>query len=330
MQYVEFDRLALKWGVPSEMSTWSGASNFTDIKYTLGYHPGNGIQPARVVWSPASCYQPEATAIIIPFRNRFVNLSVFLDHMHPFLRHQRRRYTIFVIDQAVKHLQRPLSRQNQGALYPNGLLSILQVTPKIFNRAALLNIGFREAVKSANYSCFIFHDVDLLPEDDRMIYGCEDQPLHMSATIDKFNYSLFYKTSFGGAVAMTRTQFEKALGYANTYFGWGCEDDDMYRRLTFSNQTLVRRNFTFARYKMMKHPRDAGNEENPERRRRLKQARQLWQHDTYDQVQYLIRRRELKDNGLDYYFQVDILHPNVGEARAEAESSTVSRRFKVG
>nr|VZI42554.1 unnamed protein product [Spirometra erinaceieuropaei] len=82
--------------------------------------------------------------------------------MHSFMRHQRRRYTIYVIE---------------------------QVTPQTFNRAALLNIGYREAVKAADYSCFIFHDVDLLPEDDRMQYACEDQPLHMSANIDKFNYS---------------------------------------------------------------------------------------------------------------------------------------------
>ncbi|VDN13459.1 unnamed protein product [Dibothriocephalus latus] len=66
---------------------------------------------------------------------------------------------------------------------------MFQVKPDIFNKGALLNIGFREAVKAANYSCFIFHEVDLLPEDDRMIYGCENQPLHMTATIDKFNYS---------------------------------------------------------------------------------------------------------------------------------------------
>ncbi|VDL96683.1 unnamed protein product [Schistocephalus solidus] len=238
MEVVPFAQLAIKWGMRTERRIWTGDSKFTDIRYRVEYLTGDAIQPARIVWTPVCCHQPEATAIIIPFRNRFVNLSVFVNHMHPFLRHQHRRYTIFVID---------------------------QVTPETFNRAALLNIGFREAVKAGGYSCFIFHDVDLLPEDDRMMYACEDHPLHMSATIDKFKYKLFYKTSFGGAVAMTRTQFEKTLGYANTYFGWGCEDDDMYKRLGFSNQTLMRRNFTFARYKMMKHVRDVGNDENPKR-----------------------------------------------------------------
>ncbi|BHF75890.1 Beta-1,4-galactosyltransferase 3 [Sparganum proliferum] len=288
MDFMPFDQLAVKWGAQSKSYTWTGESNFTDIGYTLEYLARDGPQSERVVWTPVCRSPPEATAIIIPFRNRFVNLSVFVNHMHPFLRHQHRRYTIYVID---------------------------QVTPETFNRAALFNIGYREAVQVANYSCFIFHDVDLLPEDDRMMYACEDQPLHMSATIDKFNYSLFYKTSFGGAVAMTKTHFERTLGYANTYFGWGCEDDDMYRRLIFSKQRLMRRNFTFARYRMMKHFRDAGNGENPRRRQRLKNARKLWKKDTYQHVQYAVRQRTLKYNGLYYYIKADILYPTVEDSR---------------
>ncbi|VDN20061.1 unnamed protein product [Dibothriocephalus latus] len=57
-----------------------------------------------------------------------------------------------------------------------------------FNRASLLNVGFIEAMKRLNYACLIFHDVDLLPEDDRNLYMCDEVPTHMSATISKFNY----------------------------------------------------------------------------------------------------------------------------------------------
>jgi len=52
----------------------------------------------------------------------------------------------------------------------------------------LMNIGFVEASKLYNYQCFIFHDVDLLPEDDRNIYSCPDQPRHMSAAVNTLDY----------------------------------------------------------------------------------------------------------------------------------------------
>jgi hypothetical protein len=34
----------------------------------------------------------------------------------------------------------------------------------------LMNIGFVEALKIYDYQCFIFHDVDLIPENDNNIY----------------------------------------------------------------------------------------------------------------------------------------------------------------
>ncbi len=59
-----------------------------------------------------------------------------------------------------------------------------------FNRGMLMNIGAAEAIKlsSGQLDCFIFHDVDLLPEDDRNLYTCPDQPRHMSAAVDIFHY----------------------------------------------------------------------------------------------------------------------------------------------
>ena len=55
-----------------------------------------------------------------------------------------------------------------------------------FNRAMLLNVGAAEALKSYDFQCFIFHDVDLLPEDDRNLYTCPVQPRHMSVAINKW------------------------------------------------------------------------------------------------------------------------------------------------
>lgn len=55
-----------------------------------------------------------------------------------------------------------------------------------------MNVGFLEASKQYPYDCFIFHDVDLIPEDDRNLYTCPEQPRHMSVAIDKFRYRYFF------------------------------------------------------------------------------------------------------------------------------------------
>ena len=38
-------------------------------------------------------------AIIVPYRNRFEQLKIFLRHMHPFLQRQQLSYQIFIIEQ---------------------------------------------------------------------------------------------------------------------------------------------------------------------------------------------------------------------------------------
>ena len=51
-----------------------------------------------------------------------------------------------------------------------GIYVVEQHGTEPFNRAMLLNVGAAQAMKKYNYSCFVFHDVDLIPEDDRNIY----------------------------------------------------------------------------------------------------------------------------------------------------------------
>ena len=78
-----------------------------------------------------------------------------------------------------------------------------------------------------NGQCFIFHDVDLLPEDDRNLYTCPIQvgfgrhfflylrwqPRHMSVSIDSFLYRLPYDDIFGGVSAMTVDQYQVLSRY---------------------------------------------------------------------------------------------------------------------
>jgi hypothetical protein len=114
-------------------------------------HHGKDLYPGGH-WFPKTCRTEQRLAIIICYRNRELHLKLFLDNIHPFLKQQQLDYTIFIVNQ-----------HGQGQ----------------FNRAALFNVGFIEAMKLYSFDCFIFHDVDLLPEDLRNVYKCGDKPRHM-------------------------------------------------------------------------------------------------------------------------------------------------------
>jgi hypothetical protein len=51
-----------------------------------------------------------------------------------------------------------------------------------------MNAAFIYAFDQDNYNCYCFHDVDLVPEDDRNMYSCGHNPKHMSIGVDEMNY----------------------------------------------------------------------------------------------------------------------------------------------
>uniref|UniRef100_A0A0N5A051 Beta-1,4-N-acetylgalactosaminyltransferase n=1 Tax=Parastrongyloides trichosuri TaxID=131310 RepID=A0A0N5A051_PARTI len=185
---------------------------------------------------PKSCKANQTVAIIVPYKNREEHLKIFLYNLHDILQRQLINYIIFLIE-------------------PTG--------NGTFNRGKLLNIGFVEGMKLYNFDCFIFHDVDLIPENDKHLYECSDKPKHMSSHINKFNYKLIYGNHFGGVCALTSEQFRKVNGFNNNYWGWGMEDDDLFSRISFSNMSIVRDLPNVSRYFMVKHERDPLNPVNP-------------------------------------------------------------------
>merc|ERR1712110_1136261 len=154
--------------------------------------------------------------------------------IHPFLAKQQIHYRLYIINQADSNK---------------------------FNRAMLMNVGYTEALKDFPWDCFIFHDVDLLPEDDRNLYHCPDNPRHMSVAVDKFKYKLPYKTIFGGVAAIRTEQFKRLNGFSNLFWGWGGEDDDMSRRIHYRKLKIVRYKPEIARYTMIKHKQQPVNKE---------------------------------------------------------------------
>lgn len=95
------------------------------------------------------------------YRDRQEDLNIFLHHMHNFLSKQMLDYAIFLVE--------PLQNQT-------------------FNRAKLINIGYVLASRLYKWDCFIYHDVDLLPENLLNYYACSEKPRHLSVMIDKFSY----------------------------------------------------------------------------------------------------------------------------------------------
>ena len=101
-------------------------------------------------------------AIIVPYRNREKNLKIFLHYMHLFLHKQHIAYQIFLIEPTADN---------------------------IFNRGLLLNIGYLEALKIADYDCFILHDVDMIPENFTNFYYCnKSSPTQMATSVSIYKY----------------------------------------------------------------------------------------------------------------------------------------------
>ncbi|XP_077335846.1 beta-1,4-galactosyltransferase 4-like [Lithobates pipiens] len=210
-------------------------------------------------YHPDTCRAQQRVAILIPHRNREKHLLYLLDNLHPFLQRQQLDYGIYVIHQA-----------GDGK----------------FNRAKLLNVGYLEALKEEKWDCFILHDVDLVPENDFNTYLCDTEPKHLVVGRNVTGYKLWYKGYFGGVTAMTKNQFAKVNGYSNNYWGWGGEDDDLRLRVTYNKMAVVRPPPEIARYTMVFHTRDSGNEVNNRRMKLLKDVSKVWKTDGLNSCTY--------------------------------------------
>ncbi|XP_063415976.1 beta-1,4-galactosyltransferase 6-like [Mytilus trossulus] len=164
-------------------------------------------------YRPQNCTAVQKVAIVVPYRDRQKQLQVFLNNVIPRIHQQQLEFVIYVIEQK------------------SGLP---------FNRGILANIGFKEAMSDMEFDCIVVHDVDVLPEDDRNFYICSDNPIHMAVKVEQFGYRLLYDKLTGGITTFSKEQFEQINGFSNQFFGWGGEDDDLYRRIKFHKYELLR------------------------------------------------------------------------------------------
>jgi hypothetical protein len=150
-------------------------------------------------------------ATIVPFRNREEHLKIFIDEIKKWIK-----------DDDI-------------------VLIVEQDNLKPFNRAKLFNVGFLHLKDFYDYFCF--HDVDMIPiEGD---YSFPEHPIHMPSKISEYNNSLPYENYYGGVNIFNKEDFLKINGFSNEFWGWGGEDDDLFKRITHYGYELRRRNCSY-------------------------------------------------------------------------------------
>ncbi|KAJ3587263.1 hypothetical protein NHX12_010861 [Muraenolepis orangiensis] len=169
---------------------------------------------------------PHKLALVIPFRERFEELLVFVPFMHAFLNKKNIRHRIFVINQ-VDHYR--------------------------FNRASLINVGYMESGNDTDY--LAMHDVDLLPLNPALDYGFpEEGPFHVASP--DLHPLYHYKTYVGGILLLTKKHYHMCNGMSNRFWGWGREDDEFYRRLRKAGLQLFRPSGITTGFKTFRHIHD--------------------------------------------------------------------------
>ncbi|CAF0903883.1 unnamed protein product [Rotaria sordida] len=260
-QYILIDNDHLNEFCPLYPSTLQGSKEEIIMLEKVEWSDNPNVQIGGI-YSPNDCKSRQELAIIIPFRNREYHLKLLLKYLHPFLQRQKRSYQIFVVEQ------------------------IGNVT---FNKGIIMNVAFQQALNiRSTFNCFIFHDVDLVPENDYNVYECDQKaPRHLSPAVDELRYVLMYNHLVGGVLALSEEQFISVNGWSNLYWGWGAEDDDMAQRIRNSSYRLSRPPNHIGRYKMIRHEK----RERAVNRHQLLQGWTRYLHDgikQLNQVDYTI------------------------------------------
>ncbi|XP_033626151.1 uncharacterized protein LOC117289235 isoform X2 [Asterias rubens] len=177
-------------------------------------------------WKPNNCLPRWKVAIVIPFRDRSYHLPIVLKYLTPMLRRQLLEFAFYVVEQ-------------------NNSLA--------FNRAMLMNVGFLESLNFSKWDCFIFHDVDHVPLSDLNYYGCSGMPRHFLSGADRWKYKLPYGDFFGAVTGFTTGNILTINGFPNVYWGWGGEDDEIWKRVKEAGLPVSRPQGPSGFYNVIKH-----------------------------------------------------------------------------
>lgn len=144
--------------------------------------------------------------IIIPFRNRENHLKYFMENSVPLLKKHLINLKIVIVEQA---------------------------NDKLFNRGALINIGFNDNLN--NNTLYFTHDVDVNPNEDTIV----NYYINNNLLIDTIKGIYTSKcNTLGGIICFNKNTFQKINGFPNNYWGWGTEDKALQNRAEFYKITI--------------------------------------------------------------------------------------------
>lgn len=172
----------------------------------------------------------EKLAIVVPYRDRAEHLAIFEKAMLAY--DYGVDFHIYIVEQ-----------------HGNGK----------FNRGKLCNVGFLEAEK-LGFTHVIFHDVDMIPHG--VDYSPAPNVTHLAARATQFKKELPYPKYLGGVVMFEREAFRKVGGFANDFWGWGLEDDDLYCRCAAAKVPITWRRQEAAWHESLSHEKADGPTES--------------------------------------------------------------------
>jgi len=154
--------------------------------------------------------QDKKLSIVVPYsEDRKEQMYTFVGHMEYFLK-DKVNYEIHLI------------KQYDADIY--------------FNYGKLCNVGFD--ITSENSDYFIFHDIDLLPNQEICDYSFSHHPTHMVHNMKP------YANWIGGVFKISKEDFIKVNGFSNDYWGGVFHWEDLLFRLNKHKLLPVKKFFT--------------------------------------------------------------------------------------
>ena len=195
-------------------------------------------------------------AVLIPYRNRETHLAQFLAHFNEMRVPSGCTMDIFIIEQ-----------NNDDK----------------FNRGLLLNIGYLLGAKRRAYDRYIFHDVDLFPDQSifDLYFSCLNNNIHF--IVPKKEHKYEQENYLGGVVGVSGGTIQKINGFPNNFFGWGGEDDAFYNRLALAGLESIYRP-AFGGYNVPAHDPPTQTEYNTEKQQNVLGDFMQWRFNGINQL----------------------------------------------